>query len=76
MNNKNNLLLHVYAGNQHETLLLKEILADNRIVALVKNEPESGRLAGFSTSTTLMDLYVNEEDVAKTKELIKEFNQQ
>jgi hypothetical protein len=73
MNTQNNLV-SIYAGNNYNVELLKEILLDNEIVALSINEAESGRLAGFAAPSVSIDLYVNKEDEEKAKELVKAFH--
>ena len=65
----------IFSGN---TLLGKRIverLHKIEIEAIVKDESESARLAGFSSSMlNNIDLYVHKDEVVKAKVVIKELS--
>lgn len=49
------------------------ILEDNGIPFLIKDNTESGRLAGFGTSQNDVDIHVKTSDFEKAKELVQTF---
>ena len=56
-----------------------QILDENKISSLIKDNVESARLAGFGTSPNEVELYVYKSDVDNAKKIIKsilESNQQ
>jgi hypothetical protein len=58
---------------------IAQILDENKIPSLIKDNFESARLAGFGSSPNEVQLYVYESDVDKAKKIIKpilESNQQ
>lgn len=57
MDNKDNLV-HVYTGSHYEKTLLKEVLEDNKIAAIIKDDFNLGLAAEFSSNLTLVDLYI------------------
>lgn len=50
-----------------------QILADNNIHALTKDNVESARLAGFGTSYFDVELYVQQSDAERAESIIKSF---
>lgn len=50
---------------------ISQILNENEIPSLVKDDVESARLAGFGTPLNEIQLYVDEEDVDEAKRIIK-----
>lgn len=48
-----------------------QLLEENKIQSLVKDNVESSKLAGFGTSYFDVDLYVYKSDVEKAQEIIK-----
>ena len=50
---------------------ISQILNENEIPSLVKDDVESTRLAGFGTPLNEIQLYVDEEDVDQAKRIIK-----
>ncbi len=50
---------------------ISQILNENEIPSLVKDDVESARLAGFGTPLNEIQLYVDEEDVDQAKRIIK-----
>tara|TARA_B110000046_G_C12796281_1_gene315278 strand:- start:386 stop:610 length:225 start_codon:yes stop_codon:yes gene_type:complete len=49
---------------------ISQILNENEISSLVKDDVESARLAGFGTPLNEIQLYVDEEDVDEAKRII------
>lgn len=50
-----------------------QLLDENNIHALTKDNVESGRLAGFGTSYFDVELYVYKSDLEKTQIIIQDF---
>lgn len=50
-----------------------QLLDDNEIHSLTKDNVESARLAGFGTSYFDVELYVYKSDVEKAENIIKSF---
>jgi hypothetical protein len=63
-------LIKIYSGNQIETLCIQDLLLQNNIESVLKDNIQSGILAGFGTSGMAVELYVNEDDVEKGIEII------
>ncbi|MGJ8732135.1 DUF2007 domain-containing protein [Cellulophaga fucicola] len=62
----------IYSGNQFDVLAIVEELHAIHIEGIVKDETESGRLAGFGTAIPgEQDLYVHNDEVEKAKELLE-----
>lgn len=62
----------IYSGNQFDVLAIVEELHSIHIEGIVKDETESGRLAGFGTAIPgEQDLYVHNDEVEKAKELLE-----
>lgn len=50
-----------------------QLLDENEIQSLTKDNVESGRLAGFGTSYYDVELYVYKADVERAEKIIKSF---
>lgn len=50
-----------------------QLLEDNKIQSITKNNVESARLAGFGTSYFNVELYVYKSDAARAENIIKAF---
>ncbi|PKB43773.1 putative signal transducing protein [Cellulophaga sp. RHA19] len=62
----------IYSGNQFDVKAIVEKLHSINIEGVVKDESESGRLAGFASAIPgEQDLYVHNDEVEKALELIK-----
>jgi len=70
--------------NEHVKILTNSAIVINRIAqildeegipSMIKDNVESARLAGFGTSANNVDLYVLNSDLEKAKELIKTFSE-
>ncbi|MCL5245989.1 DUF2007 domain-containing protein [Cellulophaga sp. 20_2_10] len=61
----------IYSGNQFDVLAIVEKLHAIHIEAIVKDETESGRLAGFGSAIPgIQDVYVHNDEAQKAKELV------
>jgi hypothetical protein len=52
------------------------ILEEKDIPALIKDNTESARLAGFGISQNEVDLYVKKSDFEKAKKVIQQFEEE
>lgn len=62
----------IYSGNQFDVKAIVEKLHSINIEGVVKDESESGRLAGFASAIPgEQDLYVHNDEAEKAFELVK-----
>ncbi len=67
-------LVHIFCNTQLTVNHLKNILAENGITSLIKNDYESGNAAGFVAGTSAnIDLYVQKVDGANAKDIVEKF---
>ena len=55
---------------------LRSLLAENNIISLVKNHPESARLAGFGVTMDSVELFVLKKDLEKSEGIINTFKKE
>jgi hypothetical protein len=74
MTNHEDIVL-LYTGTEINANVLKEILEDNQIGALIKNSLKSGLTAGFGGGYAEAEaqLYVTQKHLEKAKKLLDEF---
>jgi len=74
MSNHDDLVL-LYTGTEINTKVLKDILEDNKIGALLRNDMKSGLTAGFGGGYMEAEasLYVAENNLVKAQELLDQF---
>lgn len=64
----------VYTGTEVSVLIIKKRLLEMGVEALIKNEYQSGIIAGFTGGVpSAIDLYIKESDVSTAKPVIEEF---
>jgi hypothetical protein len=63
-------MIKIFEGSQIEALGCQNILLENNIESVLKDNIQSGILAGFGTSGMAVELYVNEDDFEKALELL------
>ncbi|PLX22675.1 MAG: DUF2007 domain-containing protein [Marinilabiliales bacterium] len=68
-------LAFLYSGTEINAKILKEILEDNDIGSLIKNDMKSGLTAGFGGGYAEAEasLFVAEKNLEKAKTLLKQF---
>ncbi|NRT11340.1 DUF2007 domain-containing protein [Flavobacterium sp. 14A] len=66
-------LMKVFSGSEILALALKEKIEAINIDVLMKDNIQSGRLAGFGTSGSAVELFVQETDYGKVHPIIEEF---
>jgi hypothetical protein len=69
-----NKLARIYSGTEVTVNLLKGILEEEGIAALIRDDFRSGVTAGFSGGVpSAIDLFINETDLEKAEPIVKEF---
>jgi len=72
--NDNSSILHVFTGTELSVNHLKNILEENNIPSLIKNDYATGQSAGFMGGSALsIDLYIQEVDKDKAEPIIEKF---
>ena len=54
----------------------RSLLSENNITSLVKNHPESARLAGFGVTMDSVELFVLKKDLEKSEGIINTFKKE
>lgn len=69
-------LIPVYTGSQVSVVLLKAKLEDIGIPAIIRNDFQSGIMAGFGVSTpNAVDLYIQERDLEQAEPILQNFKE-
>ncbi len=55
---------------------VRSLLEEQNIPSFVKDQIESGRLAGFGVSFNTVDLYVNKSDYKKATRIVQDFTKE
>ncbi len=65
----------LFTGSEIDAKVLKEILEDNQIASLIKNDQNSGLAAGFGGGLQGLEahVYVTNDDLEKAKTLLDKF---
>nr|WP_294939566.1 DUF2007 domain-containing protein [uncultured Flavobacterium sp.] len=66
-------LMKVFSGSEVLALALQAKIEEAGVETLLKNNIQSARLAGFGTSGSAVELFIQETDFAKANPVIEEF---
>ncbi|MGO4821535.1 MULTISPECIES: DUF2007 domain-containing protein [unclassified Flavobacterium] len=66
-------LMKVFSGSEILALALKEKIEAINVDVLMKDNIQSARLAGFGTSGSAVELFVQETEFSKVNPIIEEF---
>lgn len=67
-------IIRVYSGSEITALLLKEELEQAGVMTMIKNDFQSGVIAGFAGGIPSdVDLYINESDLPKAEPVVSNF---
>ncbi|MGH2664227.1 putative signal transducing protein [Flavobacterium sp.] len=66
-------LMKVFSGNEILAQALQAKLNEANVETVVKNNVQSGRLAGFGTADQAVEVFIQETDFAKANPVIEEF---
>ena len=73
MKDKTNLI-RVFTGTEITATLLKAELEQAGIAGIIRNDFNSGIVAGFSSGFSSIDLYIQEADLKIAEPIINEFS--
>lgn len=65
--------MKVFSGSEVLALALKEKIEAAGVETLIKDNIQSARLAGFGSSGSAVELFIQETDFAKANPVIEEF---
>jgi hypothetical protein len=69
-----NKLIRIYTGTEVAVILLKAKLQESGIPVLIKNDYQSGIMAGFAGGVpSAIDIYIQESDFEKAEPIVNEF---
>jgi hypothetical protein len=66
-------LMKVFSGNEVLAQGLQARLNNAGVETIIKNNIQSGKLAGFRTSAQAVEVFIQETDFAKANPVIEEF---
>ena len=66
-------LMKVFSGSEILALALKEKIEAAGIDTVIKDNIQSARLAGFGSSGSAVELFIQETDFSKANPVIEEF---
>ncbi|MEC4116410.1 putative signal transducing protein [Myroides phaeus] len=61
----------LFAGSEIMVLAVKDVLEENNIRYIVRDDIDSAITAGFGSADKAVHVFVEEEDLARAKELLK-----
>ncbi len=68
--------LKAYIGSTILVSRLANLLHNKNILSIIKNDKESGRLAGFGTTGDVVELHILNTDIEASKEIIESFKKE
>ncbi|WP_075344564.1 putative signal transducing protein [Tenacibaculum agarivorans] len=68
--------IKIYSGTSILSNRLASLLNDATINTIVKDNQESGRLAGFGTLGKSVDILINDTDLEEAKKIVEEFQKE
>nr|WP_299035500.1 DUF2007 domain-containing protein [uncultured Tenacibaculum sp.] len=68
--------IKVFSGSQIFVNRLSQLLNEINVPYLIKDNKESGRLAGFGTLGNSIDVFIYESDVEKSQSTIDSFKEE
>ncbi|RKF04532.1 putative signal transducing protein [Tenacibaculum lutimaris] len=71
-----NMHIKVFSGSQIFANRLSQLLDEIEVPYLIKDNKESGRLAGFGTLGNSVDVFIYESDLEKAQNTIDDFKQE
>ncbi len=68
--------INIFTGSSILTTRIKSLLEEQGITGIIKDEMESGRLAGFGAPMNSSQLFVQESDFNRAKPIVKSFKEE
>ena len=62
---------HLFTGSSIAVLAIKQALELENIIPIIKDNSESGRLAGFGSTPNLQEVFVHTEEASKALAILK-----
>jgi hypothetical protein len=66
-------LMKVFSGSEILAMALKEKIEAKGVATVMKDNIQSARLAGFGSSGSAVEVFIQETDFAKANPVIEEF---
>lgn len=66
-------LMKIFSGSEILAQALQSKLEEANVTTNIKNNIQSGRLAGFGTADQAVEVFIQETDFAKANPVIEEF---
>lgn len=67
-------MIKVFSGTEILVLALESELLENGIVPMIKNNIQSGFMAGFGTADSAVDVFIKKVDLVKANPILQKFN--
>lgn len=71
---KNDNYFKIFSGQIIEIIKIKAELEKFNIIPIIKDKNESARLAGFGTIFNVIEVFVHNDELNKSLEIISELN--
>lgn len=68
--------IKVYSGSAITVNRLASLLEENDIPSMIRDNPESGRVAGFGVPENSVELFVNTSDQERAHQIIEEYEKE
>lgn len=67
-------MIKVFSGTEILVLDLQSELLENGIIPMIKNNIQSGFMAGFGTTDAAVDVFIKKIDLVKANPILQKFN--
>ena len=72
---KTKQMIKIFSGSEILALALELELLENEIVPLLKNNIQSGNMAGFGTADSAVDVFIPKIDLIKASPILQKYTQ-
>lgn len=66
-------MMKVFSGSEVMAMALKAKIEEAGVATTIKNNIQSGTMAGFGTSDLAVEVFINERDFGKANKAIEDF---
>lgn len=67
-------MIKVFSGSEILALALELELLENEIIPLLKNNIQSGNMAGFGTADSAVDVFIPKTDLVKANPILQKYS--
>lgn len=67
-------MIKIFSGTEILAFALEKLLIEEGIIPMVKNNIQSGFMAGFGTADSTVDVYIKKLDLVKANPILQKFN--